>query len=98
MQRSTAEFSSDDDDDVTEWKPSLEVAPTNCGWCYLFTLSNSSPLLLLVVASGFSGFALSLLAENEGTFASGVNLNFDLWPWPTNLTYIWSSWTIVTDI
>jgi len=57
---------------------SLEVAPIpTCGWCYLFTVSNSSLLFVHVAGSGLPSSTFSLPAEKE-TFSHFplVTMNF----------------------
>jgi len=94
----------------TTTKPSLEVAPIALATlladrefsagCYLFTVS----ILLFdhvgqpAHTTAYLAFpvSLSFLAE-KGTFPPAT-LNFNLWPWPTNVIQICSRWTVTPDV
>jgi len=61
-----------------------------CGWCYLFTVSNSDLLKPLRYRIWFYQFQ-SFTFNWKRNILPLMILNFGLWPWPMNFTYIW--WT-----
>jgi len=55
------------------WKSPLS------GWCYLFTVSNSSVFFNCRNGTGFPNFTVTFSRKNKHP----VTLNFDLWSWPS---------------